>query len=77
LWRYKLNEVCDILAEIKKEFGEGNKETVKVTELKRLEQRGKTMEEFIQEFRRASRDNGYEGRLLVEEFKRGMNRIVY
>jgi len=31
------------------------------------------MEEFIQEFKRAARGSGYEGRLLVEEFKRGMN----
>ena len=31
------------------------------------------MEEYVQEFKRAARDSGYEGRLLVEEFKRGMN----
>ncbi len=34
------------------------------------------MEEFVQEFRRAARDSGYEGRLLMEEFKRGMNRVI-
>jgi len=62
----------EFLAEIKKEF-EGDKETVKVAELKRLEQKGKTMEKFIQEFRRAARDSRYERRLLVEEFKREMN----
>ena len=31
------------------------------------------MKEFVQEFKRAARGSGYEGRLLVEEFKRGMN----
>ena len=31
------------------------------------------MEEFIQEFKRAARGSRYEGRPLVEEFKRGMN----
>ncbi len=31
------------------------------------------MEEYVQEFKRAARGSGYEGRLLVEEFKRGMN----
>ena len=31
------------------------------------------MEEFVQEFKRTVRDSGYEGRPLVEEFKRGMN----
>jgi len=49
---------------------------VKVAELKRLEQRGKTMEEFVQEFRRVARGSGYERRLLVEEFKRGINATI-
>ena len=31
------------------------------------------MEEFVQEFKRAARSSGYEGRPLVEEFKRGIN----
>ena len=31
------------------------------------------MEEFVQEFKRAARESEYEGRPLVEEFKRGMN----
>jgi len=31
------------------------------------------MEEFVQEFKRVARGSGYKGRLLVEEFKRGMN----
>jgi len=36
-------------------------------------QGGRTMEEFVQEFKRAARGSGYEGRPLMEEFKRGMN----
>ena len=35
------------------------------------------IKEFVQEFRRAVRENGYEGRPLVEKFKRGMNRIIH
>ena len=35
------------------------------------------MEEFIQELRRATRGSRYERRLLVEEFKRGINAIIY
>jgi len=38
------------LVDIKKEFGRGDKETVKVVELKKIEQKGKTMEKFIQVF---------------------------
>jgi len=34
------------------------------------------MEKFVQEFRRATRGSGYKERLLVEEFKRGMNRMI-
>ena len=49
----------EFLADIKKEFGGEDEETVKVAELKRLEQREKTMEEFIQEFRRAAKDSCY------------------
>jgi len=58
---------------LRKEFGEGEEESVKAAELRKLEQGGKTMEEFVQEFKRAARGSGYEGRPLVEEFKRGIN----
>ena len=37
----------EFLADIKKEFGRGDKEIVKIAELKRLEQGGKTMEKFV------------------------------
>jgi len=45
--------------------------------LKRLEQGGRSIEEFIQEFRRAARKSRYEGRPLVKEFKRGINTIIH
>ena len=68
---YELAE--EFLACLKKEFGGGEEEVVKVVELRRVEQGGKTMEEYIQEFKRIARGSGYKGRPLVEEFKRGMN----
>jgi len=71
---YELVE--EFLTSLKKEFGGGEEESVKVVELRKLEQGGKTMEEFVQEFKRAARSSGYEGRPLVEEFKRGMNRVI-
>jgi len=58
---------------LKKEFGRGEEESVKAAELRKLEQGGRTMEKFIQEFKRAARGSRYEERPLVEEFKRGMN----
>jgi len=68
--------VGEFLADIKKEFGGGYEEAVKVAELKRIEQGGKMMEEFVQKFRRAARGSRYERRPLVEEFKRGMNGVI-
>ena len=66
----------EFLISLKKEFGGGEEESVKVAELRKLEQERKTMEEFVQEFKRAARGSGYEGRPLIEEFKRGMNRVI-
>ena len=68
--------VGEFLAEIKKEFRGGEEESVKAAELKKLEQGGRTMEEFIQEFKRAVRGSGYEGRPLIKEFKRGINGAI-
>jgi len=55
--------VEEFLMSLKKEFGGGEEESVKAVE-------------FVQEFKRAVRGSGYEGRPLVEEFKRGMNRGI-
>ena len=59
----------EFLAGIKKEFGRGEEEAVKVAELRKLEQGGRIIEEFVQEFKRAARGSRYKGRPLVEEFK--------
>ena len=65
--------VEEFFTSLRKEFGGGEEELVKAAELRKLEQGGKTMEEFVQEFKRAARGSGYKGRPLIEEFKRGMN----
>ena len=61
--------VEEFFTNLKREFGEGEEEMMKVAELKWLEQGGKTMEEFVQIFKRVARGSGYEGRPLVEKFK--------
>jgi len=68
--------VEEFLISLKKEFGSGEGESVTVAELRKLKQGERTMEEFVQEFKRAARGSGYEGRPLVEEFKRGMNGAI-
>jgi len=65
--------VEEFLTSLKKEFGGREEKLVKAAELRKLEQGGRTIEEFVQEFKRVARGSGYEGRLLVEEFKRRMN----
>jgi len=72
----KYGLVGKFLAAIKKEFGGEEENLVKVAELKKLEQGEKTMEEFVQEFKRVVRGSGYKGRPLVEEFKRGINGAI-
>ena len=68
--------IGEFLTEIKKEFSGEEKESVKAAELRKLEQGGRIIEEFVQEFKRAVRGSGYKRRLLVEEFKRGMNEVI-
>jgi len=68
--------VEEFLTNLRKEFRGGEEKLVKAVELRKMEQGGKLMEEFIQEFKRAVRGSGYEGRPLIEEFKREMNRGI-
>ena len=64
------------MANLKKEFRGGDEEVVKVVELRELEQGGRIIEEFVQEFRRATKGSEYEGRLLVEELKKRMSGVI-
>jgi len=65
------------LTSLKKEFGGGEEESVKAAVLRKLEQGGRTIEEFMQEFKRAARGSGYERWPLIEEFKKGMNGVIW
>ena len=64
---YKL--AGDFLAEIKKKFGGEDEESMKVAELKKIEQGSRIMKEFVQNFKRVARGSIYEGCSLIEEFK--------
>jgi len=64
------------LFELRNKFRGENKELVKVAELKRMEQGRKTMEEFMQEFRRVVRKSKCKGRALIKKFKRGINEVI-
>ena len=43
----KFETAGEFLAEIRKELREGDKESVKIVELKKIEQEGRMMEEFV------------------------------
>ena len=49
------------LTKIKRKFSRREEELVKAAELRKLEQREKTIEEFVQEFKRAARRSKYGG----------------
>jgi len=68
--------ISEFLINLKKEFSGGNNKIIKVVELKKVEQRSRMMKEYVQEFRKVIRNSRYEGKPLVEKFKRGMNRMV-
>ena len=66
----------EFLADLKKEFGGGDNKTMKIAELKKVKQEDRTIEEFMQEFKRVSKSSKYKERPLIKEFKQGMNRII-
>ena len=74
--KVKYENVEEFLTSLRKEFGGGEEEAVKAGELRKMEQGGKMIEKFVQEFKKATRGSGYKERPLVEEFKRGMNREI-
>ena len=48
----------------------------KIEQLRTIEQGGRTCDKYVQEFKKVARGSGYEGRPLIEEFKRGLNRAI-
>ena len=72
---YKIAE--EFLANLKKEFGKKEEEIVKAVKLRRLEQGRKIIEEFIQEFRKVTRESKYKERLLTEKFKWEINNTIW
>jgi len=66
----------ELFEKMREEFGEFDKESRKADELRLLIQGPRTCDEYIQEFRRAARGSGYKGRVLIGEFKRGLNGTI-
>ena len=71
---YKI--VREFLADLRTEFGEEDKKMTKAVELKRLEQEERTIEKFMQKFKRVARGSRYKGWPLIKEFKKVINGII-
>ena len=69
-------EIIETFLKEIKEFGGGENELRKMIELKKIEQGQQTINKYIQMFKRAARGSKYKGRLLVEEFKRVIDRKI-
>ena len=62
-----------LFTKIRDDFRETLEEERKIEQLRTIEQGGRTCDEYVQEFKKVARGSGYEGRPLIEEFKRGLN----
>ena len=62
-----------LFSKIRNDFGETSEEERKIEQLRTIEQGSRTCDEYVQEFKKVARGSGYEGRPLIEEFKRGLN----
>jgi len=70
-------ETVEVLfKKIRDEFGETSKEERKIEQLRTIEQGERMYNKYIQEFKKVARGSSYEGRSLIEEFKRGLNGTI-
>ena len=65
-----------LFAKIRNDFGEMLEEERKIEQLRMIEQEGRTCNKYVQEFKKVTRGSSYEGRPLIEEFKRGLNGAI-
>jgi len=65
--------VEELFTKMRNKFGETTEEDKKIEALRTIEQRGRTCDKYVQEFKKVARGSGYEGKPLIEEFKRGLS----
>jgi len=72
----KVESAEQLFTKIRDNFGETSEEERKIEQLRTIEQGKRTYNEYMQEFKKVTRRSSYEGRPLIEEFKRGLNRSI-
>ena len=65
-----------LFTKIRNDFGETLEEERKIEQLRTIEQGGRTCNKYMQEFKKVTRESSYEGRSLIKEFKRELNRAI-
>ena len=65
-----------LFTKIRNDFGETSEEERKIEQLRTIKQRGKTYNEYVQEFKKVTRESSYKGKPLIKEFKRELNRAI-
>ena len=65
-----------LFTKIRNDFGETLEEERKIEQLRTIEQGGRTCNKYVQEFKKVTRESGYERRSLIKKFKRGLNRTI-
>ena len=72
----EVETVEELFQKMRNEFREMEEEERKVEQLRMIEQRRRTCDEYVQEFRKVARGSGYKGQSLIEEFKRGLSGML-
>ena len=72
----EVNTIEKLFEKMREEFEEFDEENRKADKLRTLIQGPRTCNKYVQEFRRAARESGYEERMLIDEFKRGLNGMI-
>ena len=65
-----------LFTKMRDNFGKILEKERKIEQLRKIEQEGRTCDEYVQEFKKVARRSGYERRSLIKEFKRGLNRSI-
>ena len=72
----KVESAEQLFTKIRNDFGKTLEEERKIEQLRTIKQGGRTCDKYMQEFKKIARGSGYEGRPLIEEFKRGLNKSI-
>jgi len=65
-----------LFTKIRNKFRKTLEEERKIEQLWTIEQGERTCDKYVQEFKKVARESNYEGRSLIEEFKRGLNGAI-